>query len=105
MKLVDATPQITSESPDDSTIEEVIIKNLINKKIVLDENFSTELTIDINKINPSEYTERTVFNSKELIGQCYAVLFINKIESTISEKLKEIKDLSNDIEKQEEVIL
>lgn len=105
MKLVDATPQITSESPDDSTIEEVTIKNLINKKIVLDENFSTELTIDINKINPSEYTERTVFNSKELIGQCYAVLFINKIESTISEKLKEIKDLSNDIEKQEEVIL
>lgn len=105
MKLSNGMPIITSDPADGSTIEDVNIKDLINKKIVLDENFVAELVIDVDKIPSTEYANKKVFNSKELIGQGYAVLFIEKIKSAISEKLAEIRALANDIEKQVEVVL
>ena len=90
---------------DGSTIEEISIKDLINKKIILDENFEAELIIDIDKIPTSEYESNTVVNSKELLGQSYAVIFIEKIKTAVAEKLAEIRALSSDIEEPVDVVL
>ena len=39
------------------------------------------------------------------MGQAYAVIFIEKIKSAVSEKLSEIRALANDIEKTTDVVL
>ena len=104
MKIANGIPVTTSEGTDESTIEEVEIKDLINKKIVLDENFKAELVINVDKIPQSEFGEH-VFTSKELLGQAYAVLFIDKIKTAVSEKLTEIRALSSDIEKSTDVVI
>lgn len=105
IKITNAKPVVTSEPTDDSTIETITIKDLINKKIVLDENFSAELIIDVDKFPASEYESNTVVNSKELLGQAYAVIFIDKIKTAVSEKLTEIRALSSDIEEPVDVVL
>lgn len=105
MKLSSGVPIVTSDTVDVDGVEEVAITNLINKKINLDENFKAELVIDINKIPSAEYEDKTVFNSAELLGQAYAVLFIEKVKTAVSEKLAEIRALANDIEKETEVVL
>lgn len=105
MKLSNGNPVTTSDPADNTEIEEITIKNLINKKIALDEDFAAELVIDINKIPSAEYESNTVFNSPELLGQAYAVLFIEKIKTAVSEKLAEIRALANDIEQSTDVVL
>lgn len=105
IKISNAKPVVTSEEVDGSTIELISIKDLINKKIVLDEKFSAELIIDIDKFPASEYESNTVVNSKELLGQSYAVIFIDKIKTAVSEKLAEIRALSSDIEEPIDVVL
>lgn len=105
IKVSNAKPIITSDPVDGSTIEEISIKDLINKKIILDENFEAELIIDIDKIPTSEYESNTVVNSKELLGQSYAVIFIEKIKTAVAEKLSEIRALSSDIEEPVDVVL
>ena len=105
MKIVDNMPLCTSDPTDGSTIEEISIKDLINKKFDIDENLAIEQTFDASRIPTSEYSDNVVFNSAELIAQAYAVLFIEKIKSTISEKLTEIRALANDIEKDTDVVL
>lgn len=105
IKVSNAKPIITSDPADGSTIEEISIKDLINKKIILDENFEAELIIDIDKIPTSEYESNTVINSKELLGQSYAVIFIEKIKTAVAEKLAEIRALSSDIEEPVDVVL
>ena len=105
IKVSNAKPLTTSDPVDGSTIEEISIKDLINKKIILDENFEAELIIDIDKIPTSEYESNTVINSKELLGQSYAVIFIEKIKTAVAEKLAEIRALSSDIEEPVDVVL
>lgn len=105
IKVSNAKPIITSDPVDSSTIEEISIKDLINKKIILDENFEAELIIDIDKIPTSEYESNKVVNSKELLGQSYAVIFIEKIKTAVAEKLAEIRALSSDIEEPVDVVL
>lgn len=105
IKISNAKPVVTSDSPDGATIESISIKDLINRKIVLDENFVAELTIDIDKFPTSEYESNTVVNSKELLGQAYAVIFIDKIKTAVSEKLSEIRALASDIEEPVDVVL
>ena len=105
MKIVDNIPLCTSDPTDGSTIEEISIKDLINKKFDIDENLAIEQTFDASRIPTSEYSDNVVFNSAELIAQAYAVLFIEKIKSTISEKLAEIRALANDIEQETDVVL
>ena len=105
MKIVNNMPVVTTDPTDGSTIEEITIKDLINKKYPIDENLAIEQTFDANRIPTAEYSDNVVFNSAELIAQAYAVLFIEKIKSTISEKLSEIRALANDIEKETDVVL
>lgn len=105
MKIVNNMPVVTTDEADGSTIEEITIKDLINKKYPIDENLAIEQTFDTSRIADAEYSSKAVFNSPELLGQAYAVLFIEKIKSTISEKLSEIRALANDIEKETDVVL
>lgn len=105
MKILNNTPVVTTDPVDDSTIEEISIKDLINKKYPIDENLAIEQTFDTSRIADAEYSSKAVFNSPELLGQAYAVLFIEKVKSTISEKLAEIRALANDIEKETDVVL
>ena len=105
MKILNNTPVVTTDPVDDSTIEEITIKDLINKKYPIDENLAIEQTFDTSRIADAEYSSKAVFNSPELLGQAYAVLFIEKVKSTISEKLAEIRALANDIEKETDVVL
>ena len=105
MKIVNNMPVVTTDEADGSTIEEITIKDLINKKYPIDENLAIEQTFDTSRIADAEYSSKVVFNSPELLGQAYAVLFIEKIKSTISEKLSEIRALANDIEKETDVVL
>ena len=105
MKIVNNMPVVTTDEVDSSTIEEISIKDLINKKYPIDENLTIEQTFDTSRIADAEYSSNKVFNSPELLGQAYAVLFIEKVKSTISEKLAEIRALANDIEKETDVVL
>ena len=105
IKISNAKPVVTSDPVDGSTIEAISIKDLINKKIILDENFEAELIIDIDKFPASEYESNTVVNSKELLGQAYAVIFIEKIKTAVAEKLAEIRALASDIEEPVDVVL
>ena len=105
MKIVNNMPVVTTDEVDSSTIEEISIKDLINKKYPIDENLAIEQTFDTSRIADAEYSSNKVFNSPELLGQAYAVLFIEKVKSTISEKLAEIRALANDIEKETDVVL
>ena len=105
MKIVNNMPVVTTDPVDGSTIEEITIKDLINKKYPIDENLAIEQTFDTSRIADAEYSSNAVFNSPELLGQAYAVLFIEKVKSTISEKLAEIRALANDIEKETDVVL
>ena len=105
MKIVNNMPLITDEEANDTDVEIVNIPDIINKKYVLDENLAIEFSMDTTKIPEAEYSSNTVFNSPELLGQARAILFIEKIKSTIAEKLAEIRALANDIEKAVDVIL
>lgn len=105
IKLVNGTPTVTSDPIAASSIEEISVNNIINKKIVLDENFEAEIVIDIDKIPVAEYEDNSVINNPELMGQTYAVIFIEKIKAAVSEKLAEIRALANDIEKTTDVVL
>ena len=105
MKILNNTPVVTTDPVDDSTIEEITIKDLINKKYPIDENLAIEQTFDTSRIADAEYSSKAVFNSPELFAQAYAVLFIEKVKSTIAEKWAEIRALANDIEKETDVVL
>lgn len=105
MKLVNNMPVVTDEEVNDTTVEEVSIIDLINKKHIIDENLSVELVIDTGKIPVAEYSSNNIFNTPELLGQARAVLFIEKIKATVSEKLAEIRAMSSDIENETDVVL
>lgn len=105
LKLVNNMPVVTEDEADDTNIENITIPDIINKKFVLDETLAIEFSMDITKIPEAEYGTNSVFNSPELLGQARATLFIEKIKSTIAEKLAEIRALANDIEKEVDVVL
>lgn len=105
LKLVNNMPVVTEDDANEIDVESINIPDIINKKYVLDETLAIDFSMDITKIPEAEYSSNTVFNSPELLGQARAILFIEKIKSTIAEKLAEIRALANDIEKAVDVIL
>ena len=104
MKLVNGLPVVFADNSS-GDCEEIEITDLINKKYVIDENLAIDFEIDVSKIPTSNYEGNTIFDKPELYGEALAVLFINKIEQAISEKLAEIRALDNDIEKETSVII
>lgn len=105
MKIVNNMPVLTTDPVDNTSVEEVKIVDIINKKYVIDETLAIEQVFDVSRIPTATYSDNVVFNSAELLGQAYAVLFIEKIKSTISEKLAEIRALANEIETVSDVVL
>ena len=105
LKMVNNMPVVTEDEADGENVETVNIPDIINKKYILDESLSIEFSMDITKIPEAEYSSNTLFDSPELLGQARATLFIEKIKSTIAEKLAEIRALANDIEKEVDVVL
>ena len=105
LKLVNNMPVVTDDEANGTDVETISIPDIINKKFVLDESLAIEFSMDIEKIPESDYSSNMVFNSPELLGQGRAVLFIEKIKSTIAEKLAEIRALANDIEKEVDVVI
>ena len=105
LKLVNNMPVITDDEANDTDVESINIPDIINKKYILDEDLAIEFSMDVAKIPEAEYSSNVVFNSPELLGQARATLFIEKIKSTIAEKLAEIRALANDIEKEVDVVL
>ena len=105
LKLINNMPVVTDDEANGTDVETISIPDIINKKFVLDESLAIEFSMDIEKIPESDYNSNMVFNSPELLGQGRAVLFIEKIKSTIAEKLAEIRALANDIEKEVDVVI
>lgn len=96
MKIENKVPIITTETADSSTIVEVSIKDIINKEYVIDKNLNIKFSIDSSKIPDSELN--AVFDSKEMLAQAKVVLFADKIKKAITDKLTEIRDISNTFE-------
>lgn len=103
MKLESNVPVVTTDPVDDSSVVEISIPNLINKKIEVNEDMKIELSIDTTKIADSELN--AVFSTKEMLGQARITLFTEKIKEAISEKLLEIRNLANTFEGETETIL
>lgn len=105
LKIVNNLPVVTEDEANDTDVETLNIPDIINKKYVLDETLEIEFSMDITKIPKADYSSNILFNTPEFLGQGRAVLFIEKIKSTIAEKLAEIRALANDIEKEVDVVL
>ena len=103
MKLESNVPVVTTDPVDDTSVVEISIPNLINKKIEINEDMKIELSVDTTKIADSELN--AVFNTKEMLGQARITLFTEKIKEAISEKLLEIRNLANTFEGETETIL
>lgn len=102
MKIEDGDPVITESDTDGSTIAEVKL-DLINKEIVIDENLSITLSIDVNKIPKSDLF--APFDTVEKMGKARAQLFISKIQAEIAKKLTEIRSLYTSFEGETEAIV
>lgn len=96
-------PSVTSNSADETGVEEVTISNLINREYAVDENLSINMSFDVTKIPESELT--TVFDTVEKLGKARAELFAVKIQEEIGKKLTEIRSLNTKFEGETEVVL
>lgn len=96
-------PSVTSDSSDETGVEEVSISNLINREYAVDENLSINMSFDVTKIPESELT--TVFDTVEKLGKARAELFAVKIQEEIGKKLTEIRSLNTKFEGETEVVL
>lgn len=96
MKIEGNQPLVTVEEVDDDNVVEITITDLINKQYPVDENLHITFSIDSTKIPDSELNE--VMDTKEKLAQAKVVLFAEKIREAISEKLEEIRNMSNKFE-------
>ncbi len=65
-------PSVTSDSTDETGVEEVSISNLINREYAIDENLSINMSFDVTKIPESELTD--VFDTVEKLVRNYSRL-------------------------------
>lgn len=103
MKITDNKPVVTTEEANDSTVVEVSITDLVNKQYKIDENLHIVFSVDSTKILESELN--TVMNTREKLATAKVILFAEKIRGEISNKLKEIRDMSNNFERETEYTL
>lgn len=96
MKIEDNKPVVTDEEINGESVVEIAIIDLINKQYPVDENLHITFSVDSTKIPDSELNN--VMNTKEKMAQAKVVLFAEKIREAISEKLAEIRDMSNKFE-------
>lgn len=96
MKMNGNIPEITDDPIDGTNVVEVTINDIINKQYPVDENLHIYFSVDCTKIPDSELND--VMDTKEKLATAKVVLFAEKIREEISEKLKEIREMSNKFE-------
>lgn len=96
MKVVNNMPVVTVEETDGESVVEVAITDLINKQYPVDENLHITFSIDSTKIPDSDLNQ--IFDTREKMAQAKVILFAEKIREAITEKLAEIRGLSNKFE-------
>lgn len=103
MKMNGNIPEITDDPIDGTNVVEVTINDIINKQYPVDENLHIYFSVDCTKIPDSELND--VMDTKEKLATAKVVLFAEKIREEISEKLKEIREMSNKFEGEESYTL
>lgn len=96
MKMNGNIPEITDDPIDGTNVVEVTINDIINKQYPVDENLHIYFSVDCTKIPDSELND--VMDTKEKLATAKVVLFAEKIREEISQKLKEIREMSNKFE-------
>ena len=69
-------------------------KQVINKTIAVNENFSTDFTIDSEKLSPTG----EVINTKKLMAEAMAVIYIDKVSESVGKIVADAKSTYNDVE-------
>lgn len=82
-------PEVTDDEANDSIVT-VTLPPLSNKEILLDEDFSAEYRIDINKI-PNSVLDETVLTTKELAAQSYCAIYDKVICDAVTEIMENIR--------------
>lgn len=103
MKVVNNLPVVTDDPVDGTSVVEVVINDIINEQIIVDENLHITFSRDVTKFPESELND--VFSKREMLGQAKVILFATRIKEAITEKLAEIRDLSNTFEGEESFTL
>lgn len=103
MKVVNNLPVVTDGPVDGTSVVEVVINDIINEQIIVDENLHITFSRDVTKFPESELND--VFSKREMLGQAKVILFATRIKEAITEKLAEIRDLSNTFEGEESFTL
>jgi hypothetical protein len=81
---------------EDTTSGETVAVNLINKKILLDTNFTATFSISTDDIASSSL--QTIFNTKEKLARAYATVFKLTIRDAIENILTTMRNQHSDFE-------
>lgn len=96
-------PIVTDSDPDESTIFEIELKNIINKEYFINEELDIVMPFDVTKISSAE--TNALFDTVEKVGKAYAVVFSTKVQAEIAKKLAEVRSLNTKFEGETEVVL
>ena len=81
----------------------VTLPAVANKVYVIDENLEIKFSLDVTRISDSELVDK--LDTKILMGQARAAVFVNKVEEKISEILTQMRKENNDFEGETETVL
>ena len=98
-KVVDGVPVVSAEA---DAVE--ITLDLNNKEFLLDENFEVNLSVDANKVAPTEIDD-VVFTDKYLVAQAKIITYETKVLARIKTLLDEARAHVNTFEQTTEVNL
>lgn len=89
LKVNDDTRVVLAEDSDSDADEVVMIVN--SKQLVLGEGFKAEYQVDSKKLLKTDYAEKTLLNTPELLAEARCVLFESVVSKAITAKLQELK--------------
>lgn len=81
----------------------VTLPTVLNKEYVIDENLEIKFSLDVTRIADSELSDK--LNTKILMGQARAAVFVYRVEEKIAEILTQMRKEDNDFEGVTETIL
>jgi hypothetical protein len=81
---------------EDTTNGETVTLNLVNKKILLDANFTTSFSISTDDISNSAL--QTIFNTKDKLARAYATVFKLTIRDAVANTLTAMRAKLSDFE-------
>jgi hypothetical protein len=81
---------------EDTANGETVTLNLVNKKILLDANFTTSFSISTDDISNSAL--QTIFNTKDKLARAYATVFKLTIRDAVANTLTAMRAKLSDFE-------